>query len=67
MKNPIVKDILITFIILVFAFFISVVFQNNFGIEEHVSTLFAFAVFLISLFTTDISTESLRHLSALLR
>lgn len=33
------------------AFFISVIFQDVFGIEEHISTLFAFAVFLISMLT----------------
>lgn len=51
MKKSIIKDILITTLILVSAFFISVVFQNVFEIDEHVSTLFAFAVFLISLLT----------------
>lgn len=51
MKKTVIKDILITVIILVSAFFISVVFQNIFEIDEHISTLFAFAVFLISLFT----------------
>lgn len=45
------KDILMTSAILVSAFFISIVFQDIFGIEEHISTLFAFAVFLISLLT----------------
>lgn len=52
MKKGVLKDILITAGILVSAFFISVVFQNIFEINEHVSTLFAFAVFLISLWTT---------------
>ena len=52
MKKGVLKDILITAVILVSAFFISVVFQNIFEIDEHVSTLFAFAVFLISLWTT---------------
>lgn len=51
MKKTVVRDILITASILVTAFFISVVFQNIFAIDEHVSTLFAFAVFLISLLT----------------
>lgn len=52
MKKGVLKDILITAAILVSAFFISIVFQNIFEINEHVSTLFAFAVFLISLWTT---------------
>lgn len=46
-----VKDTFITVLILIFAFFTSVLFQNVFSIDEHVSTLFAFAVFLISLLT----------------
>ena len=46
------RDIIITAVILVLAFFISVLFQNVFEIDEHVTTLFAFAVFIISL-TTD--------------
>lgn len=45
------RDITLTVLILVAAFFICVVFQNVFGINEHVSTLFAFAVFIISLVT----------------
>ncbi len=51
MNKTIIKDISITIFILISAFFISVVFQDIFGINEHVSTLFAFAVFLISLLT----------------
>ena len=51
MKKTYVKDISITVVVLISAFFISVVFQNTFEIDEHVSTLFAFAVFLISLWT----------------
>jgi two-component system sensor histidine kinase KdpD len=51
LKKSAFVDFLITTAILVSAFFISVVFQNVFGINEHVSTLFAFAVFLISLLT----------------
>ncbi len=51
MKKSIAKDIFITLLILVSAFFISVVFQDIFEIDEHVSTLFAFAVFLVSMLT----------------
>ncbi len=50
MKKKVVSDILLTSLILVLAFVISVAF-NYYGIDEHVSTLFAFAVFLISLLT----------------
>ncbi|MBO5786895.1 MAG: DUF4118 domain-containing protein [Clostridia bacterium] len=51
MKNSVLKNCFILISILVSAFFISVLFQNVFSIDEHVSTLFAFAVFLISLTT----------------
>lgn len=51
MKRTFIKDISITILILVGAFFISLVFQNVFAIDEHITTLFAFAVFLISLYT----------------
>lgn len=44
-------DTVITFFILSVAFFISIAFQNVFDVEEHISTLFAFAVFLVSLLT----------------
>ncbi len=50
-KRTILKDIAITVFILVVAFVISVSFQNVFGIDEQITTLFAFAVFLISLLT----------------
>ncbi len=46
-----IRDISLTAIILTAAFFISVLFQDVFGIDEHISTLFAFAVFLISMLT----------------
>lgn len=45
------KNILITIIFLVFAFGISLLFQNEFDVSEHVTTVFIFVVFLISLFT----------------
>lgn len=51
MKNRVIKDILITAIILICSFMLSVLFQDVFGIEEHVSTLFAFSIFIISLVT----------------
>ena len=51
MQKSVLKDIGITACILVCAFILSVLFQNVFGVEEHISTLFAFAVFLISLLT----------------
>lgn len=51
MKRTLVKDILLTALILSSAFIISILFQNVFEIDEHISTLFAFAVFLISMLT----------------
>ncbi len=51
MKKTVIKDIAITVLILVCAFFLSVMFQKVFAVDEHISTLFAFAVFLISLLT----------------
>ena len=51
MEKNMIKDALITGVILVCAFFLSILFQNVFGVDEHISTLFAFAVFLISLLT----------------
>lgn len=36
---------------LVFAFGISLMFQYTFEVQEHITTVFVFAVFLISLFT----------------
>lgn len=50
-KKFIIKDILITAVILSISFLISLLFQNVFGVEEHITTLFVFAVFLISLMT----------------
>ncbi len=48
--KTVVKDILITVGILITAFFISIWLKNA-EIDEHISTLFAFAVFIISLLT----------------
>lgn len=45
------KDILIMSILLGAAFGISLLFQYVFEVHEHVTTIFVFAVFLISLFT----------------
>lgn len=50
-KRSAVKDTIITIFILILAFVISVSFQKVFGIDEQITTLFAFAVFLISLST----------------
>ena len=49
--NMHIKDALITIIILIISFLISLLFQNVFGVQEHITTLFVFAVFLISLTT----------------
>ncbi len=47
----IIKNILNTGIILCLSFFISLLFQNVFNVHEHITTVFVFAVFLISLST----------------
>lgn len=47
----IVKDTVFTLIVLVMTFTISVVLQDVFNIWEHITTLFVFAVFIISLNT----------------
>lgn len=46
-----ITDALITIILLCMAFGISLLFQYIFEVQEHVTTIFVFAVFLISLFT----------------
>ena len=46
-----IRDGLITTGILVLSVVISLLFQNVFGVEEHITTVFVFAVFLISLIT----------------
>ena len=45
------KNILITLVILLSAFAVSVMLQDNLGIPEHVTTTVAFGVFLISMLT----------------
>lgn len=46
-----IKNSLITIISLVCAFGLSLLFQYIFKVQEHITTVFVFAVFLISLFT----------------
>lgn len=46
-----IKNSLITVISLVCAFGLSLLFQYIFDVQEHITTVFVFAVFLISLFT----------------
>lgn len=46
-----IKDSLLTLLIMASAFGLSILLQNVLDISEHVTTLFAFAVFLISLVT----------------
>jgi two-component system sensor histidine kinase KdpD len=46
-----IKNILVTIISLVCAFGLSLLFQYIFKVQEHITTVFVFAVFLISLFT----------------
>lgn len=50
MKNM-TKDILISTLVLLLAFGISMLFQYIFKVQEHITTVFVFAVFLISLMT----------------
>lgn len=49
--NKRTKGILITTISLVFAFAFSLLFQYIFAVQEHITTIFVFAVFLVSLLT----------------
>lgn len=51
MFDKYIKDSLITVITLICAFALSILFQYRFNVEEHVTTIFVFAVFLISLRT----------------
>lgn len=46
-----IKDILITVVSLICAFGLSLLFQYIFQVQEHITTVFVFAVFLISLTT----------------
>ncbi len=46
-----IRNLLIMLISLVFAFGISLLFQYIFDVQEHITTIFVFAVFLISIFT----------------
>ena len=48
-----IKDSLITVVILSLSFGISLLFQYIFEVQEHITTVFVFAVFLISLLTKD--------------
>ena len=51
-RIPVLSNILITAAILLVSFGISLLLQNVFQVQEHITTVFVFAVFLISL-TTD--------------
>ena len=46
-----IKNILITAVCLVCAFGLSLLFQYIFDVQEHITTVFVFAVFLVSIFT----------------
>lgn len=46
-----IKDSLITIVLLCLAFGISLLFHYIFEVQEHITTIFVFAVFLISIFT----------------
>ena len=45
------NSIFITLASLFFAFIFSLLFQYIFDVQEHITTIFVFAVFLVSLFT----------------
>ena len=51
-SNGILKNILITTALMLGAVLLSILFQLVFEVQEHVTTLFVFAVFLVSLLTT---------------
>ncbi len=55
MKNirDYIKDSIITVAFLVLAFGVSLLFHYIFGVQEHITTVFVFAVFLISLLTDE--------------
>ena len=50
-NNRFKTDILITIISLICAFGLSLLFQYTFNVQEHITTVFVFAVFFISLKT----------------
>ena len=52
-----IKDCLITVMALVGAFALSLVLQYQFDVQDHVPTVFVFAVFLASLLTAPPSQE----------
>ncbi len=51
-KDRVLKDFLVTVGLLTLSFLVSLLFQHVFPVEEHVTTVIVFAVFLISLFTS---------------
>ncbi len=51
MRIKVIKNSIFSLIILVISFFLSILFQDVFKVEEHITTLFVFAIFLISFFT----------------
>lgn len=59
-----IKDSAFSLLILASAFGISVLLQNVLEISEHITTLFAFAVFIISLITNGALTKFLIKLSS---
>lgn len=50
-RSRYIKDIAITVVILCLSFMFSLLFQYVFDVREHITTIFVFAVFLISFFT----------------
>lgn len=51
LRKKYIKDSLITIVSLICAFGLSLLFHYIFNVQEHITTVFVFAVFLISLFT----------------
>ena len=49
--KKVIKDIIVSVVALFFAFVLSIQFQKL-NVGEHITTIFVFAVFMISLFTT---------------
>ena len=50
-KHPIVRNIIFPLLILAVSFVLSLIFQNIFDLPDHITTVFIFGVFIISLIT----------------
>ena len=47
-NNKLVKDIILAIIIISLSFVLSIFFQNELAVDEHITTIFVFAIFIIS-------------------